>query len=153
MLSYVQEYREDYRAVFWIEMGSRETIKRDYLQIYGLLYGRSTAASQETVRLEDAVPAIKRWFQGQEGRWLVALESADMIDNDQDQAYIDLAYFLPDAPGVHVIITTRSSIVQEMTELEAVAVGGMEPLEAIGAIPAGSEDEGNQASSEKKRGE
>ncbi|KAL8792566.1 MAG: hypothetical protein Q9195_004865 [Heterodermia aff. obscurata] len=87
--------------------------------------------SQETVRLEDAGPAVKRWFQGQEGRWLVVLDSADTVDNDQDQAYIDLAYLLPAAPGVHVIITTRCSIAKEITGLEAVAVGGMEPSEAI----------------------
>ena len=37
------------RGVFWIEAGLRETIKRDYIQIYGLLYGQSTIASQETV--------------------------------------------------------------------------------------------------------
>ena len=59
------------------------------------------------------------------------LDSADTINNDQDQAYIDLAYFLPDAPEVHVTITARSSIAQEMTGLEAAAVGGMEPLKAM----------------------
>ncbi|KAF7508557.1 hypothetical protein GJ744_009106 [Endocarpon pusillum] len=120
----------DYKAVFWIEAGSKETTERDYIQIYGL-YGRPTRACPETPPLEDAVPAVKRCFQGQEGRWLVVLDSADTIDNEQDQAYIDLAYFLPDAPGVHVIITSRSSTAQEMTGLEGVAVVEMEPLEAI----------------------
>ena len=66
--------REDYRAVFWIEAGSKETIERAYIEIYGLLYGRSTEAGQETVKVEDAVPAVKRWFQGREGRWLVMLD-------------------------------------------------------------------------------
>ena len=62
---------------------------------------------------------------------LVVLHSADTIDNDQGQAYTDLAYFLPDAPGVHVIITARSSTAQEMTGLEAAAIRGMEPLKAM----------------------
>ena len=48
-------------------------------------------ASQETVRLEDAVPAVKRWSQGQEGRWLVVLDSADTVDNDQEQPHIEPA--------------------------------------------------------------
>ena len=117
--------------MFWIEAGSKETPEHDYIQIYGLLYGRPTRASPETPPLEDAVPAVKRCFQGQIGRWLVVLDSADTIDNEQDQAYIDLAYFLPDAPGVHVIITSRSSTAQGMTGLEGVTVEEMEPLEAI----------------------
>ena len=130
VLNYIQEYREDYRAVFWIEAGSKETIERDYIQIYGLLYNRSINADQEMVKVEDVVPAVKCWFQGREGRWLVVLDSADTIDNEQDQSYIDLDYFLPDAPGVHVVITSRSSTAQEMTRLEAVEVGKMEPSEA-----------------------
>ena len=131
VLHYIQEFRKDYKAVFWIEAGSKETIERDYIQIYSLLYGRPTRASPETATLKDAVAAVKRWFQNQEGRWLVVLDSADTIDNEQDQAYIDLAYFLPDAPGVHIIITSRSSTAQEVTGLAGVAVGEMEPLEAI----------------------
>ena len=63
VLNYIQEHREDYRTVFWIEAGSKETIERDYIQIYGLLYSRSTGAGQETVQVDDAVPAVKRWFQ------------------------------------------------------------------------------------------
>lgn len=122
---------EDYRAVFWIEAGSKETIERDYIQIYSLLFDRSTGAGQETVKVKDAVPAVKRWFQGRKGRWLVVLDSADTVDNDQDKSYIDLQYFMPDAPRVHIIITSRSSAVQGITELEGVEVAGMEASEAI----------------------
>lgn len=130
VLNYIQEYRQDYRAIFWIEAGSKETIERDYVQIYRLLYGRQTDASPEIVKVEDAVPAVKRWFQGREGRWLVVLDSADTIDNDQHRSYIDLVYFMPDAPGVHVIVTSRSSTAKEITQLEAVEVAEMEPSEA-----------------------
>ena len=84
VLKYIREYQQDYTGVFWIEAGSKETIERDYVQIYRLLYGRQTDAGQEIVKVEDAVPAVKRWFQSREGRWLVILDSADTIDNDQD---------------------------------------------------------------------
>lgn len=50
------------------------------------------------------------------------LDSADTIDDDQQKSYIDLNYFKPDAPGVHVIITSRSSTAKEMTTLDAVEV-------------------------------
>ena len=62
----------------------------------------------EMVKVEDALPAVKRWFHGREGRWLVILDSADTIDNDRDKSYIDLGYFMPDTPGVQVVITSRS---------------------------------------------
>ena len=83
------------------------------------------------MKVEDAVPAVKRWFYGREGRWLVILDSADTIDDDQQQSYIDLDYFNPDTPGVHIIITSRSSTAKEITTLDAVEVADMEPLEGI----------------------
>ncbi len=130
MLNYIREYRQDYTAVFWIEAGSKESIERDYIQIYRLLYSRQVDIGHEIVKVEDAVPAVKRWFHGREGRWLVILDSADTIDDDQQKSYIDLDYFIPDAPGVHVIITSRSSTAKEITTLDAVEVAEMEPSEA-----------------------
>ena len=59
------------------------------------------------------------------------LDSANIIDNDRDKIYIDLKYFMPDAPEVHVVITSRSSTAKEITMLDAVEVTDMEPLEAI----------------------
>ena len=83
------------------------------------------------VKVEDAVPAVKRWFHGREGRWLVILDSADTIDDDQQKSYIDLDYFIPDAPRVHVIITPRSSTAKEITTLDAVEVANIKPPEAV----------------------
>ena len=131
VLNYIREYRRDYAAVFWIEAGSKESIERDYIQIYRLLYSRQMDTGPGMVKVEDAVPAVKRWFHGREGRWLVVLDSADTIDNDRDKSYIDLEYFLPDAPGVHVVITSRSSTAKGMTTLDTVEVAEMEPSEAI----------------------
>ena len=86
------------------------------------------------MKVEDAVAAVKRWFHGRERRWLVVMDSADTIDDDQQKSYIDLDYFMPDAPGVHVVITSRSSTAKEMTTLDAVEVAEMEPLEAAKRI-------------------
>ena len=85
---------------------------------------------QEIVKVEDAVPAVKRWFQGREGRWLVVLDSADTIDNERNRSYINLEYFLPDAPEMHVVFTSRSVRGLDITPLEVVEVGEMEPPEA-----------------------
>ncbi len=125
VLGYIRECRQDYAAVFWIEGGSKESIERDYIQIYRLLYGRPLRAGQEIVNVEDAVPAVKSWFYSREGRWPVVLDSADEIDNPQNQPYIVLEYFMPDASGVHVLITSRSATAKELTVLEAVEVADM----------------------------
>jgi ATP/maltotriose-dependent transcriptional regulator MalT len=34
VLNYVREYRMDYKAIFWVEAGQKESIERDFLQIY-----------------------------------------------------------------------------------------------------------------------
>ena len=102
VLNYIREYRRDYAAVFWIEAGSKESIERDYIQIHRLLYSHQVDIGHEMVKVEDAVPAVKRWFHGREGRWLVILDSADTIDDDQQKSYIDLDYFIPDAPSRHL---------------------------------------------------
>jgi tetratricopeptide (TPR) repeat protein len=130
VLNYLQEYREDYSATFWIEAGQRESVNRDFLQIYKLLYGLRAPEGQEMIKPEDAVLAVKSWFQRRSGRWLVVFDSADAIGDEEDKSYIDLRHFLPDAPSVNVIITTRSAIATEMTELEEVNVAEMEPSEA-----------------------
>jgi tetratricopeptide (TPR) repeat protein len=130
VLNYIQEYRHDYSAVFWIEAGQKETLERDYIQIYRLLTDCCLAASSETVQITDAVVAVKNWFHCHSGRWLVVLDSADSIDNENEPSYIDLNSFIPDVCGVHVIITSRSSMARDMTHLEAVEVGEMTPVEA-----------------------
>ena len=130
VLNYIQEYRYDYSAVFWIEAGQKETLERDYIQIYRLLVDCRPAAASEIVQIADAVAAVKNWFQCHPGRWLVVLDSADSIDNEDQPSYLDLRFFIPDVRGVHIIITSRSSIAKDMTNLEAVEVGEMTPVEA-----------------------
>ena len=129
-LNFVHTCREDYASIFWIEAGQKETIERDYLTIYRLLFSRLSAGS-ELPTVEEAVPMVKSWFYGQSGRFLVIFDSADTIDDADEISYIDLNYFIPNAPCVDVVITTRSSQAQEMTSLEAVEVADMKPAEAV----------------------
>jgi tetratricopeptide (TPR) repeat protein len=121
--------RQVYAAVFWIEAGQKETIERDYLLMYRLFFGGLLAGSKPPT-VEEVVMMVKSWFHGKSGRSLVIFDSADTIDEPGDASYVDLQYFLPDAPSVDVIITTRSSQAQVMTALEAVEVADMEPAEA-----------------------
>ncbi|KAJ9661940.1 hypothetical protein H2198_001692 [Neophaeococcomyces mojaviensis] len=130
VLDYIQRYRQDYSAVFWIEAGSPETIQRDYVQIYVLLHSIPLEGEQDAIQVQYAVPAVKRWFYGRGKKWLFIFDNADSISNQNDPLYVDLRCFLPDDPCVHVIITTRDRLATEMTELPAVEVDEMRLEEA-----------------------
>jgi hypothetical protein len=129
----VREYRDAYITIFWVEAGQKESIERNYLQIRRLLFNQKSSGS-DVVRVQDAVVAVKRWLHGQTERSLVGLDSADTIDDngggDDDESYLNLRFFLPDAPTVDVVITTRHAGVAEMTTLAAVKVSEMKTTEA-----------------------
>jgi hypothetical protein len=76
------------------------------------------------VSVQDAVVAVKRWFHGQTKRSLLVLDGADAIDNGEDESYLNLENFLPDAPTVDVIITTRYARAAEMTNARSGRCGG-----------------------------
>jgi hypothetical protein len=88
------------------------------MSMYRLLCARLSAGS-ESPTVEEAVMMVKNWFHGQSGRFLVIFDSADTIDDADKASYIDLNYFIPDAPSVDVIITTRSLRAQVMISLKA----------------------------------
>lgn len=82
MLDFVQAHRRQYRAVFWVEARHKDTIERDYLQIYKLLFPNATNSSG-TSSIEDAVSAVKGWLQRQEGRCLWVMDNADAIEDSE----------------------------------------------------------------------
>ena len=130
VLNYIQQHRHEYAAVFWVEAGSKAAIERDFIQIYQLLYNVHNHPGLGSGRIEDAVPAVKRWFYGREKTWLFVFDSADNVDHEREPSYINLRYFLPDDPSVQVVVTTRNANVRKMGQLEGVEVGEMEKKEA-----------------------
>jgi tetratricopeptide (TPR) repeat protein len=130
VLDYVQKYREDYSSIFWVEAGQKESIERDYLQIYWLLFYPTSMKRPDTLSIEDAVVALKRWFHGQTERSLLVLDSADALNDDDNESYINLEFYLPDSPTVDVIITTRYAGAADMATLTPVEVGEMETTES-----------------------
>ena len=84
ILDYLQKHRGDYKATFWIEAARRESIERDFLQIYRLLYNRRVVSDGENIKVEDAVLDVKRWFSHHYGRWLLIFDDADLTENEED---------------------------------------------------------------------
>ena len=56
---------------------------------------------------------------------------AAAIDNSDDESYLNLEFFLLDAPMVDVVIATRYTRATEMTTLDAIEVREMETTEAV----------------------
>jgi tetratricopeptide (TPR) repeat protein len=131
VLDYIRTFRGDYNGVFWIEAGEKATLERDFLNIYATLFATSSSAGSIQVSVDHAVRAVKQWFNGRDGKYLLVFDSADDIDNDKDDSYIDLLSYLPDAASVNIIITTRSGTAQHMTVLQSVHVEELERSEAF----------------------
>ena len=131
MLNYIKKYRQDYGLVIWMEAGEKETMERDYIRLYRALFPEVARSAGASLKAENAVLAVKGWFHQLEKRSLLVIDSADCIDNEGDPSYINLNYFLPDAPRMDIVITTRSSQAQALSSSEAVRVGELTENEAI----------------------
>ncbi|KAF2234939.1 TPR-like protein [Viridothelium virens] len=131
VLDYVQQYRRQYKATFWIEAGQKESLERDFVNLYQTLFGEHNGAGQETISVDKAVTAVKSWFSGRQGPWLFVFDGADAIDDEKAKGYIAIKHFIPDIPSLHVVITTRTGAAKGMTRLGGVQVGDMEEVQAI----------------------
>lgn len=127
MLNYIEVFKDDYTAVFWIDAGSKDRLEADYRRIHNLLLH----PSRDDVDISACVSEIRQWCQRKTGRYLFVLDSADSIEDADSDGYIDLQSYVMDAASVDVVITTRVQSAGDMTELEAVVqVAELTPDEA-----------------------
>jgi len=63
-LNYIESYRDDYTAVFWIDAGARTRLEADYKQIRNLLHSSKRA----DVDLDTYVTEVKQWCLQKQGR-------------------------------------------------------------------------------------
>lgn len=131
-LNYIQTHSTTYSAVFWVDARLRESVERDFVQIYRLLYGvrGEQASASSPSDIDRVVTAVKTWFHGRHGRWLFVFDNADSLDDESDPYFVDLQRYLTSGPGVDVIITTRSQTATHMTQQEAIKVEELAPAEA-----------------------
>jgi NB-ARC domain len=131
VVNYVQEFRNDYSGIFWIDVSQKESLERQYVQLYRLLFDIRTANDKDLPKLEDLVLFVRNWFSDRAGRYLLVFDGADNIDNPDDSSFVDIAKFIPQAWIVDVLITTRCSSAQYFPEAGAVEVQKMEEQEAL----------------------
>ncbi|KAJ6195117.1 P-loop containing nucleoside triphosphate hydrolase protein [Bipolaris maydis] len=135
VLDYTQKRREEkyYKSTIWIEADRKESLERDFVCLYQILFPEHTPAgsNSEMTSVEHAVTGVKSWFAGRQGRRLMVFDGADTIEDANADGYIDIKHFIPSTASLDVIITTRNSRAKDMTRLEGVEVGKMEAGQAV----------------------
>jgi len=130
VLSYVRSFRRDYSSVFFIDASTRASVERDYQQIYRMLHDQFSVKPSETISVDDAIDAVKSWFNGRDKTCLLVFDSADNMHNSQAADFFSLSRYLPASPHLDVIITTRARPTPGLSELAPVEVAELGPDEA-----------------------
>ncbi|KAF9769208.1 hypothetical protein IL306_013390 [Fusarium sp. DS 682] len=142
-LSYLQRYRTEYDATFWIQADQTASIDRDFLSIYRLLV--ETTSSLSDPNPEDVKREVLGWFARASGKYLVIFDGADSL-HQNEKNFVTLSEYFPGSPNVHIIITSRSSIAKSISTFEGVYVGELEESESVklfldcAEIPSSRED-------------
>ena len=106
VFNYVWRHLNKYKVMFWIEAGRKELIKRDFMNIYQLLFNVCILASQEVIKADNAILGVKNWFSERRDQQLLIFNSVNNINNKKDSDYIDLKHFMLDALLIYIIVTT-----------------------------------------------
>jgi GTPase SAR1 family protein len=104
VLNYVEDFKDDYTATFWIDASSKERLEADYKQIHNLLL-RPTRVD---TAIDTCVSEVRHWCRPRgTRRYLFVLDSADSIEDQDSVEHIDLPKYIVDAASADVVITTR----------------------------------------------
>ncbi|EXL66121.1 hypothetical protein FOPG_17688 [Fusarium oxysporum f. sp. conglutinans race 2 54008] len=127
-LSYLQRYRTEYDATFWIQADQTASIDREFLAIYRLL--AETTSSLSDPNPEDVKREVLGWFARASGKYLVIFDGADSL-HQTDKGFVGLSEYCPGSPNTHIIITSRSSIAKSMSTFEGVSVEELEESQSV----------------------
>jgi tetratricopeptide (TPR) repeat protein len=127
VLNYVEYFKDDYTATFWIDASSKERLEADYKQVHNLLL-RPTRVD---TAIDTCVSEIRHWCRPRGTRkYLFVLDSADSIEDLDSAEHFDLQKYIVDAASADVVITTRVQSAKDMTDLDAVQVAELTPDES-----------------------
>lgn len=120
-IAYAKAHRDAYSAVFWLNIQDEASVKRSYYKIARRIQRKHPTTSQlggitEDTQLDEAVSAVKRWLErAQNTRWLMVFDNYDnpKYPGNKDTKAIDIQQYLPEAYHGSVIVTTKSSRVNE----------------------------------------
>ena len=115
-LEYAYRYREHYRAIFWVNASTRETLSADFASLATVLdLPEKHEQDQDTV-----IRAVKRWLAGHD-QWLLILDNVDTPEMVVD--------FLPTHTMGDTLLTTRQQALG--TVAQCIEVEKMRPDESM----------------------
>ena len=95
-IEYAHRHREEYRAIFWVQANSRETLIADSTKIASLLHLPEQTAREPEVTIQ----AVKYWLENNTS-WLLIFDNADDLSIVSD--------LLPTKNSGHILFTTRAT--------------------------------------------
>ncbi|KAF2280401.1 uncharacterized protein EI97DRAFT_430135 [Westerdykella ornata] len=111
-LKYVEDNKQRYWGVFWIDASSEKTVESEYAVI-GTQAGRGTTMA-----------STLHWLSQCRQPWLLILDNADDPESD-------ISAYYPSQGNGHVIVTTRNPNAVEHATVGHIRFRGMEPHEAV----------------------
>ena len=130
VLDYVQTVKTRYSGVFWIDARDRDSVERDFGQLYRLLFRTQTVNNRDLPKSEKVILLVRDWFVRRAERFLLVFDGADNIDNAGEPSYVNLNKSIPQYTSVNVIVTTRLSAAHRFDSF-SVEVHDMEEDEAL----------------------
>ena len=130
VLNFVQEIRDNYTEVFWIDTSGPDTIEREFEYLYRLLVRKSSHEDQELPKIDVLIKLVRHWFVRQAEKFLLVFDGADHLEDAENASYVDLNDLIPQNTFVDIIITTRISTAQNFGSF-SVEVHEMERDEAL----------------------
>ncbi|KID95699.1 proteinrelated to kinesin light chain, partial [Metarhizium majus ARSEF 297] len=127
-LSYLQRFRTEYDATFWIQAEQPASIDRDFLAIYRLLADPTTLLCNPNP--DDVKREVLSWFTRASGKFFIVFDGADYL-HQKAKSFVALSEYIPGSPNIHIIITSRASIARSMSTFEGVSVGELEESQSV----------------------
>ncbi|KAL8626124.1 hypothetical protein Q9189_008194, partial [Teloschistes chrysophthalmus] len=111
-LKFVEDHREKFWGIFWIDASSVESLERGYLQV------------AEACGLEARVSVVRRWLSNAAEPWALILDNAD-------DPRLDISRYFPVGNRGFILITTRNPDCQLHSTVGSYELGVMATYEAV----------------------
>ena len=96
-VEYAYQYRDQYRAVFWVRADDESALNSGFVEIARVLDLPQASAQDQS----EAVAAARRWLESDAG-WLLIFDNADRPER--------LGPYLPGGGKGHVLVTSRARV-------------------------------------------
>ena len=116
-VEYAYKYKDEYRAIFWVNADSKESIISSFVKIAGLL----NLPVKDDKEQELIADAVKHWLEIN-SRWLLIFDNAD------DPKLVE-KYFPFQSKG-HILLTSRAQIFANLRIMKPLKMDEMSPDES-----------------------